>query len=602
MPVTDAAAGWAEALAAWAIPEQILDAAPQSPWHHSPAMFQRAAEMALAEEANTNPSRRVALDALPGGGSVLDVGAGGGAASLPLAPPAALLTAVDQSPAMLEVFAEAADERAVSHREVKGSWPEVSDQVEAADVVVCHNVAYNVAGLVPFTAALTDNARARVVLELTAQHPLSATSHLWQAIHGVERPTTPTADDAIAVLEETGLEVHAEAFERPSLFTGVPRADRVALARRQLCVGPERDAEIDALLDTGHAHVLHRFVGPVVGGLGFMTGSQQDQPPTEELSFLASPGEVCDWRLVVVHDAAAEAGILERLVASPTTPAELGEELGLDEFAVRVVLQALAVWDVVAADEGERFSPGSAWPDREASAALRHHARAIRGWSAKIDDRLRGTGPPAERTLPPRTDLWLEALAVRARHAAPALIDACLDRIPRVRRALELGGGHGEYGLELARHNVEVTMVDRPAVIALVRPRLEPAGIVLHAGDFLEALPRGPFDLVLCAGVNHTYDGEGNRAMFHQAASVTAPGGAVAILTYLRGRDPVAPIFAVQMLMTASGADTHAEDDYRAWLAQAGYAKVEIADDAHPRESLLLATRVAAPAASRLTP
>jgi hypothetical protein len=294
---------------------------------------------------------------------------------------------------------------------------------------------------------------------------------------------------------------------------------------------------------------------------------------------------------VVVHDAAAEAGILERVAASPATPVELAGDLDLDERAARVVLQALAVWDVVAADGAGRFSPGSAWPDREATAALRHHARAIRGWSAKIDDRLRGTGPPAERTLPPRTDLWLEALAVRARHAAPALVDACLDRIPRVRRALELGGGHGEYGLELTRHNVEVTMVDRPAVIALVRPRLEPAGIVLHAGDFLEALPRGPFDLVLCAGVNHTYDGEGNRAMFHQAACVMAPEGALAILTYLRGRDSMAPIFAVQMLMGASGADTHAEDDYRTWLAESGLTEVTVLDGAHPRESLLLATR-----------
>lgn len=38
-------------------------------------------------------------------------------------------------------------------------------------------------------------------------------------------------------------------------------------------------------------------------------------------------------------------------------------------------------------------------------------------------------------------------------------------------------------------------MVDRPGVIYIVRPHLEPAGIVLHAGDFFEALPAGLFDL-----------------------------------------------------------------------------------------------------------
>lgn len=258
--MSGAAARWADALAAWAIPQQILDAAPQSPWHYTPALFRHAADLALDEAASATPSRRAALEALPDGGSVLDVGAGGGAASLPLAPPAVCLTAVDQSPAMLEAFAAAAEDRDVAHRQVQGSWPDVADDVEAADVVVCHNVAYNVAELVPFATALTDHARVRVVLELTTQHPLVTTNHLWRSLHGVERPITPTADDAIAVLDETGLEVHAEAFERPSLFTGVPRADRVALARRQLCVGPERDAEIDALLDPGHGQALHRFV------------------------------------------------------------------------------------------------------------------------------------------------------------------------------------------------------------------------------------------------------------------------------------------------------------------------------------------------------
>lgn len=260
MGATDAAARWSEALAAWAIPDQILNAAPQSPWHHSPATFRRAADLALDEELPQSPSRRAALEALPDGGSVLDVGAGGGAASLPLVPPAGLLIAVDQSQAMLDTFAEAAEEQGAFHREVAGSWPDVAGHVEAADVVVCHNVAYNVPDLVPFAAALTDHARARVVLELTAEHPLAVTNHLWLGLHGIERPTSPTAADAVAVLVEIGLEVHTARFERPSLSGGMERSDRVALARRQLCVGPERDVEIEALLGSRNDASLRQFV------------------------------------------------------------------------------------------------------------------------------------------------------------------------------------------------------------------------------------------------------------------------------------------------------------------------------------------------------
>jgi len=174
LATASAARYWSEALGEWAIPPEILDGAPVPPWDFPPALFARTARRALAD-GSISASRRRASYALPDGGSVLDVGAGGGAASLPLAPPAGHVTAVDESREMLAVFAAVAERRGVPHRVVHGRWPEVASDVEAADVVVCHNVAYNIADLVPFVAALTSHARRRVVLELTATHP---TAHL----------------------------------------------------------------------------------------------------------------------------------------------------------------------------------------------------------------------------------------------------------------------------------------------------------------------------------------------------------------------------------------------------------------------------------------
>lgn len=149
-----AAAIWSHALARWAIPQEILDRAPESPWHFPTSLFAKAAERAL-EDPSGSPSRRRAREALPDGGIVLDVGSGGGAAGLPLAPPAALLTSVDQSAGMLAEVAAGAERRGVAHREVEGLWPDVAPSVEPADVVVCHHVFYNVSDLVPFADALT---------------------------------------------------------------------------------------------------------------------------------------------------------------------------------------------------------------------------------------------------------------------------------------------------------------------------------------------------------------------------------------------------------------------------------------------------------------
>ena len=247
--IADPADTWRQALAEWAIPEHILEAAPQSPWGFPTDLFAKAAQRALTDP--DRPSRRRAIEVLDDTSSVLDVGVGGGAASLPLAPPASLLVGVDQSADLLASFAAACEERGVAHREVHGSWPEVAPEVGPADVVVCHHVFYNVPDLVPFVAALTDHARRRVVVELTARHPLTRLNPLWKALHGLDRPDRPTADDAEAVLVSMGLEVGREEAERRSPLDDADRAQLVADARRRLCVGPERDAEIDALLGPG---------------------------------------------------------------------------------------------------------------------------------------------------------------------------------------------------------------------------------------------------------------------------------------------------------------------------------------------------------------
>lgn len=256
-----AAAYWADALAGWAIPAEITGTAPDGePWRFSPATFAWTPARAAAEGPVVTPSRRRALEAIGGGGTVLDVGAGGGRASLPLAPPAGLLVAVDSSEELLGAFAEAADREGVAHRTVHGGWPEVADRVEAQDVVVCHNVVYNVADLPPFVDALTSHARRRVVVELTADHPTSNLNEAWRVLHGLDRPTRPTAEDALAVLDEMGLAYQTEAWERRVLGATQDRSEIVASVRRRLCVGPERDAEIDAVLPPDFAAPLRRAV------------------------------------------------------------------------------------------------------------------------------------------------------------------------------------------------------------------------------------------------------------------------------------------------------------------------------------------------------
>jgi SAM-dependent methyltransferase len=234
---------WRDALAALAIPEQVLAAVPESPWGLPPDLFRRRAEAAVGRKPSALVER--ALEVLPENGAVIDVGVGGGATSLPLAGRAARITGVDGSEEMLTAFRAAAASVDVEVDAVVGGWPDVAADVPPADVVVCGHVLYNAPDLAPFARALTKHARQRVVVEITATHPLAWMGDLWRVFHGLMRPDGPTADDAEAALREVRPLVEREDREAEPRSGGFAhRADAIALVRRRLCLPADRDEEI----------------------------------------------------------------------------------------------------------------------------------------------------------------------------------------------------------------------------------------------------------------------------------------------------------------------------------------------------------------------
>jgi SAM-dependent methyltransferase len=237
---------WRSDLESWAIPTEILAATPESPWVLPRQLFIRRAEH--RSEASAGPSYQRAWEALANPGLVLDVGAGAGAACLPLVPRATAMTAVDSDRDLLSVLVDNADRLGKAVLPVCGRWPDVAGEVEPADVVTCHHVLYNVADLGPFVAALTSHARRLVVVELTARHPLTALNPLWERFHGLVRPNVPTACDALAVLEELGLAPGHEVWSRSGEPDHGTFEDLVEVTRRRLCMGPGRAGEVASAL------------------------------------------------------------------------------------------------------------------------------------------------------------------------------------------------------------------------------------------------------------------------------------------------------------------------------------------------------------------
>ncbi len=240
---SDPAGQWAQELAQWAVPAEILAAAPRRAHVFLPEMF--AAPLPGGVRSR---SSELACEALADGGSVLDVGCGGGAAGFAVAPPATSLMGTDRQPDMLQLFERTAAERGIPARTVLGSWPEVSDQVPRADVVVCHHVLYNAPDIVGFAAALHEHAERRVVLEITERHPQVTRAPLWRHFWDLDRPSGPTAAIAAQALRSAGFPVQLESSTPTARDDTRAAGVEAAFWCRQLCLPPEREPEVAALL------------------------------------------------------------------------------------------------------------------------------------------------------------------------------------------------------------------------------------------------------------------------------------------------------------------------------------------------------------------
>ena len=232
-----AARRWAELQGGRGIPPEILGAAPADPWTHEPRDF------AAPDVAMDTPSREAAAALLGAGGTVLDVGCGGGAATFALDRVRAVV-GVDRQPDMLALFAASAAARGVPYRTVAGPWPDVAAAAGRADVVLCHHVLHNVVDLPPFVSALTTAASRGVVVEMFAEHPLAWLDPLWLRFHDLRRPPPATADDAVAVVAELGVTAAVVRWERTTEL----RRDAAWVTRR-LCLPSERVDDVAAALD-----------------------------------------------------------------------------------------------------------------------------------------------------------------------------------------------------------------------------------------------------------------------------------------------------------------------------------------------------------------
>lgn len=218
-------------------------------WRADPRRTGDAVLERLAEEVNAEDT-------------LLDVGGGAGRFALPLALRCRHVTVVEPSEAMAAALQAGAEEAGITNVSVVPHTWEAA-QAEPADVVLCANVLYGVAEIVPFLRKVEAHARGRVLVLLSMQSPLSASSSVWSVVHGETRIDPPALPELLQVLWELEIYPDLTMFPAEPLQIAPDRHAAADLLRRVLSVRPgsPEDARLEAaandlLIETSHGVAL----------------------------------------------------------------------------------------------------------------------------------------------------------------------------------------------------------------------------------------------------------------------------------------------------------------------------------------------------------
>lgn len=245
--MSNAAESWRRQLQEWVIPDELIDAVSESPYGWSAPIWRRRASEG-AEVGRHTPTTERVLELAAADGDVLDVGAGTGRAFLAIAREGHRVTAVERDSNMLQGLRELTGDLPVTV--VEGSWPQAAAVVASHEVVLSAHVVYDVADIGPFLTALAAKARAGVVIEMTVRHPWVHLGPYYRALHDLDRPSGPSADDLIEVVREVlELEPVIERWDRASDLWFESVDEMVAFFGRRIVLPEKRWPELEKLLE-----------------------------------------------------------------------------------------------------------------------------------------------------------------------------------------------------------------------------------------------------------------------------------------------------------------------------------------------------------------
>ena len=283
-----------------------------------------------------------------------------------------------------------------------------------------------------------------------------------------------------------------------------------------------------------------------------------------------------------------EYGMVRCLVDGARSVDDIARETGVPPSRVGAVLDVLAGQEIVRYDAASRrfdLAEDDRELLREEHDLLREevagHRAQVEEWlrfdlrgSATIEDRMFSTGEGLIEYL----RMVRDANAAHAESLAEHLVSALAPE--RLRRVLDLGGGHARYAVALKRRvadaRVEVLDLDR-TVEASRRlnegdPTFDALGLIVGDARDLDALDDG-YSLIMINDLLHGLSGEDKRKVVRGAVGKLGEGGRLLVSKFDHevGEDRNrSSLMSLKMSVNSAGGYLESNEEVRAMMEECG--------------------------------
>ena len=305
------------------------------------------------------------------------------------------------------------------------------------------------------------------------------------------------------------------------------------------------------------------------------------------------------WGLMTSRtlSSAVQLRVFSHIAGGKTTAAEIARAANANERATRMLLDALVGFQLLNKSEGHyELAPLAAeYLVRDSPNYLGYLMETTAEedpWQHLTESIV--TGKPqhkveeqkvAEKFFP----RLVRTLHVWNREPARRAAELLSSEAPADVRVLDLGAGSGVWGIAVAEANprARVTAQDYPGMLEVTREFVNRHGV----GARYDYLPgslkdvnfgRNKFDLAILGNIVHSEGEKASRGLFRRLAGALRPRGKVAIIDMIPNDERTSPpfplLFALNMLVHTEAGDVYTFGEYRAWLNEAGFPRVEAAD------------------------